>query len=158
MVALHAQNAVGSEIEGKKQSAAMPVLRNVSNPTTFALSRIDPLEGLAFQQDLTRCCFAQTGENLYQLSLPVAFNAGDAERLAAAHFERNAVENRFAFRALKREPSHAQHRLLGPRFIFLHPKQYFTSDHHSREPLGRGFASRRVPDYAPVAHHRDVVR
>src|SRR6266404_4562727 len=120
MVSMHAQNAVGREIEWKKQPASMPVLGNVSDPTTFAPPRIDVVKGFVLQQYFTRCRIAQAGKNLYQLSLPVAFNAGDSERLASAHLERNAVENSFALRGLKRELSHAQHGLLRLRFILLH--------------------------------------
>src|ERR1700686_4894478 len=158
MVAVHAQNAVGSEIEWKKQPAPMPVLWNVSDPTTFSPPRIDVVERFVLQRYFTRCRVAKACKDFYQLSLPVAFDAGDSERLASAHFERNAVENRFAFRILKREPSHAQHRLLRLPFLLLHAKQNLASDHQSRESFGRGFRSRQVPDYAPVAHHRDVVR
>src|ERR1700730_16094341 len=116
---MHPENAVGSEIKWKKQSAPMPVLGNVSNPSTFAPPRIDIVKRLVLQQYFPRCRIARARKDFYQLSLPVTFDTGDSQRLASTHFERKAVENRFAFRALKRELPHAQHPLLRLILVLL---------------------------------------
>ena len=45
----------------------MPVLGNVSDPTTFAPPRIDVVNRFVLQQYFTRCGVAQARKNLYQL-------------------------------------------------------------------------------------------
>src|SRR5262249_21745144 len=94
----------------------------------------------------------------YQLSLPVSLDAGDSKDLSAEHFERNAINDRVALGAAKRQPSHAEYRLPRLRFIFLDPQQDLATDHHACEPFRRRLARRKITDYFAVAHHGYVIR
>ena len=72
---------------------------------------------------------ADAGERVEQLRLAVAGDAGDADDLAGADVEADALDPRHALVARDHEVAHLEHRLARLRRRLLDPQQHLAADH-----------------------------
>src|SRR5258706_16140322 len=103
---MHAENAVAGKVERKQQPPSMSILGNVSDATLLALMWVKVVDATAFKEHLALRCSTQTGQNLYELGLPVAFDPCNSKSLSAAYLEGHPVQNRISFGAPQCKPAY----------------------------------------------------
>src|SRR6266850_948661 len=156
---VNAENRILSQTEIKQQSATMSIFRDVRDAQFLSGARIKPRDVPPLERNRTRNIGAgnQSRQGFNQLSLAVAFDAGDADDLACAHFKGNLID---AFGAVASgDRKIVQRNQSGPGFgVGLFDSQQNVSSHHQARQLrrisGAGF---HVANYAAVAHDRNVV-
>ena len=95
----------------------------------------------------------QAGEHLHELGLAVAFDPGDADHLAGAHGEVDAVEDRLVLhRVAQAQARSLEAHLARLRRPLVDAQQHLAADHHVGEPPGVGRGALDGADHGPVAH------
>ena len=91
---MNAEDRVLGQTEIKQQPAAMTILGNMRDAYFLSLARICSRDVAAFESDCAREVRTgnQTSERFDQFGLAVTFDAGNADNLAGAHFERDVID------------------------------------------------------------------
>ncbi len=97
------------------------------------------------------------GQRLEQLRLAVAGDARDADDLAGAHLEADALDPGHTGAIAHAQAFDLEHGCAGPSRRLLDPEQDLAPDHQLGELLGRGLGRAPVRDHRSLAHDRDVV-
>src|SRR5438132_14436289 len=91
---MNTENRILSQAEIKQQPAPVSIFGNMRDAQFLSGARIKSGDVPALERDRTRNISArnQSRQGFNQLSLAVAFDAGDADDLACAHLKGNLID------------------------------------------------------------------
>lgn len=115
---------------------------------------------LAVQADFARNLAARLGkaaQDLQQLGLAVAGDAGDAQDLAGADGQVDAAQPLDLVAIKHAQAADFQHGGAGPGRGLVHPQQDLAPDHQFGKLRGAGLGGAHAGDHLATAHHADVV-